>query len=302
MFEEQSDKLIIRIIFSLLILLLLFLYKYVHSFLYPSSKQQLFNKFYPSYNSASTLHYLSRLMGFCIIFTYVNINLSGGMLLALADTLFQGVLIFILYLITLYIGESISLYNFTHNDEIIKRKNLSYSIVSFAQSISIAIILKEVLEISNHSLVLLFFLWLYSVVIYGLSIKLFKYLSPLDFNRLVNNKNLTIALSYGGFIIGSSFLITATLAQNLVDIPQYLQLLVLKILLIGIIFPLFRFGIKRVFLLQDHSSPNKGNLDIENPDIGYGVFEGTLFLTSALLTSVIVRQILFGVFYPLLEG
>ncbi len=298
MFEEQSDKLIIRIIFCLIIIGILIVYKYAHRFLYPSAKEQLFKKFYPSVNSADTLHLISRILGFSIIFTYLNINLSNGMLLAVADTIFQGLLILVLYLVSLFIGESITLYNFTYEDEISKRKNLSYGVVSFSLSISIALILRVVLDTSNHSLILLLFLWLFAIVLFGFCIKLYKYFSKLSFNKLVTQKNMALAFSFSGYILGSALLINSSMSRLIYTIPDYMQLVFLKILLTLILFPLFLYGIKRVFLLQDESKAGETVLNPDNPEIGYGIYEGSLFLSTALLTVVVSGQILFGVFYP----
>lgn len=300
MFEEQSDKLIIRVIFSFLIIGIIVLYKYAHRFLYPSAKEQLFKKFYPSVNSADTLHLISRILGFSIIFTYLNINLSNGMLLAVADTVFQGILILVLYLVSLFVGESITLYNFTYEDEISKRKNLSYGVVSFSLSISIALILRVVLETSNHSLILLLFLWLFSIVLFGFCIKLFKYFSPLSFNKLMTQKNMALAFSFSGFVIGCALLINSSMSRLIYTIPEYIQLVFLKILLTMILFPVFLMGIKKVFLLQDESKDSSRiMINSDNPELGYGIYEGSLFLASAMLTVVVSGQIMFGVFYPI---
>lgn len=274
-------------------------YKYAHRFLYPSVKDQIFKKFYPSVNSADTLHLISRIIGFSIIFTYLNIDLTNGMLVAVADTVFQGILILVLYLVSLFIGESITLYNFTYEDEIGKRKNLSYGVICFSLSISIAFILRVVLETANHSLVLLLFLWLFSIVLFGFCIKLFKYFSKLTFNKLVTQKNMALAFSFSGFVLGSAILINSSMSRSIYSIPNYIQLVFLKILLTFILFPLFLIGIKRVFLLQNETG-ERGNkmLNPDNPEIGFGVYEGSLFLSSALLTAVVSGQIMFGVFYP----
>lgn len=298
MFEEQSDKLIIRILFSVIFVLLLYVYKFVHRFLYPSAKSQLFKKFYPSMNSADTIHLISRLLGFGIIFTYLNINLSNGFLMAIADSVFQCILIFILYLVSLFIGESIALYNFTYEDEITKRKNMSYGVVCFSLSISMAMILKVVFETANHSLLLLLFLWLFSVVLFGFCIKVYKYFSQLNFNKHINQKNMAVAFSFSGYILGATILINSTMSRLIYTIPNYIQLVCIKILLTLIIFPVFYYGVKKVFLLQDKDDGKVQIFNHDNPEVGFGIYEGALFLTSALLTSVVSAQILFGFFYP----
>ena len=122
MLEEQSDKLIIRIIFVFVVIGILYVYKYAHRILYPTTRNQIFKKMYPSLNSADTIHYLSRIIGFGIIFSYIQINVSNGIALSLFSLIFQSIVIMVIYLLTLFVGESIALYNFTYLDEINKRK------------------------------------------------------------------------------------------------------------------------------------------------------------------------------------
>lgn len=295
MFKEHLDKLILRIFFCVLCLAMLYLYRYLHRLLFPIAKQQMSQRFYPSVNSADTIHYISRIIGFGIIFSQIEINLARGMLFAAMYLFFQSFLVFLIYLVTLAVGESIALYNFTYADEIAKRKNLCYGIIHLAQSVALALIVKEVFVVANHSLPLLLFLWLYASVTFGVAIKLFRYYSKLSFNQLVIQKNMALALSYSCYILGCTLLINSAFPRTIVHIGASLQLVGTKILLTALIFPLFIVGVKKVFLLQDHTDYG---FNTENPEIGYGIYEGVIFLTSSLLTIVITNQVFFGKFYP----
>lgn len=145
--NELFDKLILRVVFTLFLCLVLFLYKYAHSFLYPSSRHQLFKRFFPSKNSSDTLHFFSRIIGVGIIFSESSFNMSEGIYYALFDFMIQSITICGTYLLSIYIIESIVLYNFEYHDEIIKRKNFSYSLISFANSLGLAYIIKTVVSV-----------------------------------------------------------------------------------------------------------------------------------------------------------
>ena len=62
-----------------------------------------------------------------------------------------------------------------------------------------------------------------------------------------------------------------------------------------LVLPVFILGIKKVFLFQDRrGTDGKFEFNAERPEIGYGIYEGLVFLASALLTAIITTQITFG--------
>jgi uncharacterized membrane protein YjfL (UPF0719 family) len=298
--NEPIDKFILRMVFTLFICGILFLYKYSHSFLYPSSRQQMFKRFYPSKNSPDTLHLFSRLIGIGLIFSEFYFNMTGGIGMALSDFFIRAFSICLIYLLSIYIMESIVLYNFEYSDEIIKRKNFSYSMISFSHAIGLAYILKVVLNIAGASIPNLLFLWLFAMVLVGFATKTYSLVSKLSFNRLVVQKNIAVALSYSGFIWGWVLIISSSLDHALDDIPGYAIHVILKILLSLIIIPLFKFGLVWIYKLQDDL--DGGTVDARKDsyevELGYGVYEGAIFFTSCFLTTIITGQIDFGNFYP----
>lgn len=301
MLEEQTDKLIIRIIFSVIICALVFVYKYAHLVLYPSTKQQIFKKFFPSHNPSDTLHLFSRIIGLGIIFSTFQVNLSDGIFIAIFDLFFRGVIYFSLFLLSIYIQESIALYNFQYIDEILKRRNMSYSIISFSQTIAMAILLKTVISVSYDRFIILLFLWLYAAVLFGFAIKFYQYFSILSFNRLVTQKSMSVAMSYSGYIVGCAIIISSTFPYQFDTIPNYIKVVFLKIILSLIMLPLFRYGLIFIFRINEKSKVkvSKNNQsDYDKPELGYGIYEGAIFLTACLLTSVVTGHILFGIFYP----
>lgn len=299
--NELFDKLILRFVFTLFLCGALYLYKYAHSFLYPTSRNQLFKRFFPSKNSCDTLHLFSRIIGIGIIYSEFYFNMSDGIYLALLDFFVDSLIVCTLYLGSIYIIESIVLYNFEYNDEIIKRKNYAYAIVCLAHSLGMAYIVKTVIAVSQTSLVMVFFLWLFAIVLIGFATKSYSLISKLSFNRLMVQKNLAIGASYLGFIWGWSLIISSSLQHELNDIKWYSIQVILKMLLSLIIIPFFKKGLVFIFNFQDDllEKNSEGKLVNSQAELGYGVYEGAIFFTSCFLTTVITGNIHFGTFYPI---
>lgn len=299
--NELYDKLIIRIIFAIIICLIIYIYKQAHLILYPSIKHQILKKFSPSKNSTDTIHLFGRIIGIGIIYSNIVINVSDGMYFALGQLFLESIMVIVLYLTSLYILESIVLYNFEYADEILRRKNYAYSIICFSHSISLAYILKTVIKVSNSSLVMTLFLWLFAIVLIGFCSKTFQIISKLSFNRLLVQKSLAVAIAYMGFILGLCIIISSSLDHSLQDIKWYTIQVILKILLSIIIIPIIRKGLIWVFSIQDDYVVKKGEIEDGNQsvELGYGIYEGAILFTSCFLTTVITGNIYYGNFYPI---
>ncbi len=292
--NEIYDKLIIRIFFTIFLCAIIAIYKYLHIILYPSAKLQLFKTFKPTNNNSDTIHLFSRIIGIGLLLSEFHFYMSDGIAIAVLDFSIRAFLAVVTYLASLYILESIALYNFEYADEILKRKNYSYALICFTNAIVASYLIKTIIKVSNNSLVIFIFLWLFAIVIIGLTIKAYPMLSKLPFNKLVVQKNMAIALSYMGFIWGWGIIIASSINGDITNIKLYAIYIILKILLSIIVFPLFRFGIIWIFSLKDDFQANS-----ESADVGYGVFEGTIYFTSCFLISIITEQVHFGTFYPI---
>lgn len=300
--NELFDKLILRIVLTVFICLILLVYKYAHVVLYPSSRQQLFKRFYPSKNSPDTLHLFSRLLGIGILFTEFKFFMAEGFWFALIDFFIQAITACVLYLGSIYIQESIVLYNFEYQDEIPKRKNFAYALICFTHAIAIAYVLKTIISVADGSLINLAFLWLLSMVLMGFATKTYSIMSKLSFNRLLVQKNMALAVSYLGFTWGWTMLIAGSLNHELRDIKWYGIQVILKLILALIILPVFIKGLKLIFKMQDDLSmveSIEGKMEHDEVEFGYGVFEGAVYFTAAFLTTVITGNIIFGDFYPI---
>lgn len=293
--NDIFDKLLIRILFTIFICIALFLYKYAHVLFYPSGKKQILKRIYPIENAADSIHLFSRLIGVALIFSILEFNEYSGILISLFHFLTWSVVGFSLYLLSIYIMESIIFYNFEYKDEILKKKNMSYAIISFTTSICLAFIVRTIFKESESSLVIAVILWLFALVLFGFATKFYHKVSKMNFNSLMIQKNIGLSLSYSGFLLGATVIITCTFSHEHHSIMTYITQTVLKTLLGALILPLFMIGIKSVFKLEDEF---KHTPDEDKSHIGFGIYEGAVFLTGALLTSIIIGQIHFGTIYP----
>ncbi len=300
--NELYDKLILRIVFTLLVCGVIFIYRQAHLVLYPSIKHQLLKKFFPSKNSTDTIHLFARIIGLGIIFSNFQINLSNGFTMALLGVVIESLLLIVFYIGSIYIIESIVLYNFEYTDEILKRKNYAYAIICLSHSIGMAFLINIILKVSNNSLLIIFFLWLLSMVLVGFGSKLYPIISKLSFNRLLVQKNIAVSLSYMGFIWGQCLVISSALDHIMIDIKLYSIEAILKILLSIIIIPIFRKGLILIFKIQDELEINAKNSDKpvsgNDVELGYGIYEGSIIFTACYLTTIITSHITYGNFYP----
>jgi uncharacterized membrane protein YjfL (UPF0719 family) len=296
---EIFDRLIIRLLLAAFVCLMIYLYRYAHVIFYPTVKRQVLKRIHPSENPADALHLFSRVVGISIIFSSITFNESSGFFLSIFHFSVWGTIAIILYLLSLYIIESVVFYNFDYTDEILKRKNMSYAFISFCHAIVIAFLTRTVMIEAENSLVILLVLWLYMLVIVGFSVKYYSFISKLSFNRLLIQKNLSLCFSYGGFTLGAGLVIASCFDQEHYDITVYLIQVLLKTVLSLIIFPLFKKGLVRIFPIKlGEERGLEGHIDTDMQSLGYGFFEGCIYISGAFLTTMIVNRIQFGTIYP----
>jgi len=294
--NEIFDKLLIRFLFTLFICIALVLYKYAHTIFYPSARKQIFKRIYPSENPADTIHIFARLIGISLIFSTLEFNEYTGVFISSFHFFIWGIIALIIYLSSLYLTESIIFSNFQYVDEILKKQSMPFAVISFANAISLAFIIRVVVQESEFSLIILAVLWLFALVQYGFIIKLYHFISKLSFNKLLIQKNIGLGFSYAGFLFGTSIILTSAFSHEHHDITSYIVQVLLKVLLGALIVPVFRLGIIYIFKIEEKKKELKS---YEDPSLGFGVYEGSVFLTSGFLTSIIIGQIHFGTIYPI---
>jgi uncharacterized membrane protein YjfL (UPF0719 family) len=227
--------------------------------------------------------------------------MNHGFTYALLDFFLRALFAFVIYLLSLFIIESIALYNFEYNGEILKRKNMSYSLVCLSHAIGISMILKTVLKVSMESFVMMLFLWLFAMVLIGFASKTYNYVSKINFNPLLIQKSVPLGISYLGFFFGCSIIISSSIDNKLVDIKWYAIQVILKLLLSLMILPIILKGLKYFFQIEEPSryKDTTGKNEVNEIDIGFGIYQGILFFTSCYLTVVVTGNVSFGSFYPI---
>lgn len=291
--NEIFDKLLIRFLFTIFICLALIIYKYAHTIFYPSAKKQILNRIYPAENTTDTLHIFSRLIGIALIFSTLEFNEYIGIFISTFHFFIWSGLAIILYLVSNYVMDSIIFYNFEYKDEVLKKRNTAFGVVSFTISVCLAYLIRTVFKESESSLIIVSILWLFALVIFGFVTKLYRYVSPLAFNSLMIQKNLGLAFSYSGFLFGSTIVISSAFSHEHHDLTGYIVQVILKTLLGALILPIFKYGIVSIFKIDEDSTAS-----IDEGNLGFGIYEGATFITSALLSSIIIGQIHFGTIYP----
>ena len=166
--------------------------------------------------------------------------------MALFDFLIYSLSLIILYGLSIYVFESIALYNFSFEDEIYKRKNISFSCITFALSISSAFIIKRIFYISQGSLINLLFLWLFTTVLFGFALKTFQLITEKNLNQVVLQKNMYSAITHMGFSLSWTLLITAALDVEINNYTRFMIFSIIQIILSIIIFPIFYTGISKI--------------------------------------------------------
>ncbi len=298
--NDILDVFLIRFLFVLIICCQIGVYKYLHFLLYPSSKNYLFKEFFPSRNPAETIMVFSRILGLGLIFSNFNIFLTQGFFFATFDFILSSTITFSLYLLSIYILESIVLSDFEYVDEITRKNNIPYALVSASYSIGIPIIFKAYLTHSiyedAHSIIYIIFMWCFTIVLLGFAVKSYSFLSKLNFNNLLVQKSYAVGFSYFGFFIAWAIIVASALNQPILDIKAFGISLILRIILSLLIFPIFKGIIPYIFQIQDDLETNIPAEKSQLPSFGIGIYEGVLFMTSGFLTTMVTSNLIFPSF------
>ena len=212
--NEIFDKLIIKILITSFVLLVVFLYRYMQVALVNKSKKFSLKAIFPERNTAHAFHIFSRVLGIAMVLSEFSFFLSDGLFMALFDFFLYSFFLIILYGLSIYAFESIALYNFSFEDEIYKRKNIAFSAVTFGISLSAAYIVREIFYISQGSLINLFFLWLFTTVLFGFALKSYLLLTDRHLNQVVLQQDNFAAISHVGFSWSWASLLLLRLTQK----------------------------------------------------------------------------------------
>ncbi len=300
--NELIDKLAIQCLFLLIIFIIGFIFNYTYSFFYTEQRLLTLKNFYPSKNSPHSIHFFSRFFSLLFILGSININIGSSLLFSLLYFAFIAILLFGLFLASLYILDSITLYNFEFDVEILSKKNYSYALISASNSIAVAFLLKNISLISFDSIINLIFIWLFSIMLIGFSIKLFPYVFNQSLNRHVVQKNLSISLTYMGFILGNSLAITSCFPKIQLSLEWYSIHIITSALLLIMVISFIFFAMKKTLRIkQDYKGDLIEETDVE-PEVGNGVYNGISYFTACYVAIIVINHIQFGSFYPVINS
>jgi len=293
--NQIYDQFLIRGLFALSFALTLYLYKYFHILLYPSSKQQILTPFVVEINAADTIHFFSRLMGFAIIFSQFNFVIQESILLSLLDFFVKSFFSITFYLISCFILESLVLYNFTYDDEIVKKRNLAYAIISMTHSISAAYLINVIFTLSINSIPFLSILWMTTIIILGLISMSFKLYSNQSIETHIYKKDVTGSIAYVGYMAGAIAILASSLDHSIDNIQWYLVQFILKTLLSAIFLPII-FKVINIVLNVKLKLIRSQKNETEQL-MAVNIYEAILFFTACLFVVVITNQITFNNIY-----
>ena len=193
--NQIFDKLFLRVLLSVVILLSLILYRYISHIIYFKDRKFSLNAIYPEKNLAHGIYFGSRLLGIVLVMSNFSFDLSHGAIISIIELLLDSLIITVFYFLAVYIFESIILFNFSLSDEVYKQSNLSYSIVNGGISLSTAYLIQRAYLISHGSYLDMLFLWLFLVVLYGFAIKTFKLIFQINLSKSIIPESLPHKLS-----------------------------------------------------------------------------------------------------------
>lgn len=299
--NELIDKLAIQLIFLFFILGLTFLYNYIYSFFYTEQHRFTLKNFYPSKNSPHTIHFFARFFSLLYVLGSLQVTIEQNILTELFYFAFMSIVLFSFFSISLYILDSITLYNFEFDAEIFTKKNYTYALISASNAIAAGFLLKNIALISFGSLINTIFLWLFSIVLIGFSIKLFSYIFKQSINRHIIQKNLSISFTYSGFIIGNALAIVSCFPKVQLPLERYSLHVITSSLLLILITAFIFFAIKKIFRVQEDYKGDLLEETDKEPEVGNGIYNGVAYFVSCYMAIIITTHINFGSFYPVIN-
>ncbi len=285
--EEIFDQLLTKIMFSILLIVMLVAYRFLHLLLYPHAKKQVMTLYSPFENIADTIHYYARIIGICIVFTSFEVHLFDNILTGVFHFIFWVLVDIIFYLLALYILELVILHAFQYQQEILKRRNLCYAIINATIAICLAVLIRNIVTIADYSIPFMIILWLFMVVVFGLLAKQYHLVSRFSFSKSIFSQDMGVVFSYVAFLVSVTLIVYYSFSQTEKSVGNYIISTLTHLMLCGILLPLFFYGVQKVFLVTQKMIIPIYQQD-KNLQFGVGLTEAMLFLTAALLTVIVV--------------
>ena len=302
--NELLDKIFIRLLFTLFVCLFIYICQHIHLrryslFSFISLGRKPMGSTSLGENPAEMLYVFSKILGIGIIFSGLSVNLEDGVAFAVLDIFLYGFFACLFYTASLYILDGITLYNFEYDNEILEKKNFAYALIHFSHCLCVSILVKGILSVVQSSLLMFLFLWLFTMVLLGVAAKSFSLLSKFSLDKFLVQMNLGVSLSYFGHLTGWMILILWAVDHPLIDIERYIVEALWRLSLSLVILPVFVKAL--VIICKIPQSFKKSSIPEGSAmfHLGYGIYEGFLFLMGCLLTGLVTANIGFGSLYDI---
>lgn len=284
------DTFLIKSVFLIIIICFLYVFRKLHILLAPKDVKNLHLKFYPIKNHVDSIHFFSRLLSIGIILSSLAINIHADFASNLLHFISWSTLSIITYFASIYILEGIILHPFEYLEEIHNKKNYTYAVISTALSLCIAFLIKATIASTGFYFLLACVTYSFIFVIFIALLKLYGVISLFKFKNYLAKDELSVALSFSGFVISVCIICIYSLENNISDYHIYLLQIGTKIIFSMLMFPLFETIIVKVFQIQ-HTKDQSSNVQEKYSKLGYGIFEGATFCLSSIFTSLLMPSI-----------
>lgn len=291
------DTFLIKIVFLFVIVSFLYLYKKIHLLLIPKDLRSLHENFTPEKNYADTLLICSRLISIGIVLSPLTINFYSDLFLNLLHFISWSIISTCTYAASLYVIEGIILYPFEYAEEIHNKKNIAYTIISSTLSLACAFLIRSAVIATSFNFLLVAITYLLLLVIFITLLKMYPFISVFNLKESLKTRDLSAALSFSGYIIGIIILCITAQENPLGNYQHQLLQITTQIILAVLLFPIFKFGINKVFKIKRSDA-----FLTEEKRLGYGISEGAIFCLSSLFTSILIPSIKVTSAFPIFNS
>jgi uncharacterized membrane protein YjfL (UPF0719 family) len=287
--EENLDKLFIKIIMASIVISIVILYRIIHHYLYLSGKKNFFKIFQSQVNPADSIHYYARILSASILIYPLILTFQDDFLSLVVHLSTWSLLALALFISSIFFVENTILNHFDYKNEILKKENYAYAIISGSLSICFALAINFVIKNADFSIPIVIILWFLTLIYLGVSSKIFTALTSFHFFKDILSKNLGASISFAGFMLGSSLILFMCLDQEYVEFGEYFIQMASDLTLCLFFAPIFYLCLKRIYLRNNHYTTmlyiKDGPFQLH---LVAGLTEGTLFLASSILTILTV--------------
>lgn len=284
------DSILIKFLFLMITIFFLYIFRKIHIFLAPKDVRNFHLKFYPVRNHTDSLHFFSRLLSIAIILSSLSIEVHPDLVSNLMHFISWSGISVATYFASIYILEGIILHPFDYFEEIHNKKNYSYVIISSVLSICTAFLIKTTIAQTGFYFLLSSVTYAFLFVVFMMLLKLYHFTSVFHLKSYIAKKDLSVALSYSGYIIAMTTLCVFAQEDSSASYQVHLLTIMSKIIWAILLFPIFKYSIVFIFKVQHKENQDKAS-SIGSAKLGYGIFEGATFCMASIFTALLMPAI-----------